>query len=82
MVTRAEFLMRAMKMLPRGWTTVRIAWGMMTWPNVAGNVSPSDRPASAWPTATELIPALTASATNEAGVGGQDDDPGPEPRAG
>ncbi len=64
MVTRAEFLMRAMKMLPRGWTTVRRAWGMITSPRTWGNVMPRARAASAWPTATELTPARTVSATN------------------
>ena len=57
MVASAEFLMRAMKMLPRGWTTVRRAWGMTTGPAPAGTSVPATRPASAWPTATELIPA-------------------------
>ena len=64
MVARAEFLMRAMKMLPMGWTTVRRAWGRTTVVIDCGNVMPSERAASAWPLATELIPARTASATN------------------
>ena len=64
MVTRAEFLMRAMKMLPRGWTTVRIACGRTMTPSSGGKVIPNDRAAAPWPLATAFIPERTVSPTN------------------
>ena len=60
------FLVRAMKTLMSGGMTVRIACGRTTLRRVCGNVSPSDRAASACPTPTLLTPERTASQTKAA----------------
>ena len=55
-----------MKMLTSGCTIVRNAGGRITYRSDCVKVIPSDRAASACPTATVLIPPRTASQTNAA----------------
>ena len=60
------FFVSAISTLPSGPMTARNAWGSTTMVTFWVNVIPSERPASACPTGTVLIPDRNDSATNDA----------------
>ncbi len=60
------FLVIAISVLANGGITARNAWGSTTSWRVCPKVIPTDRAASAWPAAIELMPDRSASQTNDA----------------
>ena len=60
------FFVSAISTLPRGAITARNACGSTISRRFCENVNPSERPASACPTGTVLIPARSDSQTNAA----------------